>query len=188
MKKQLLIVGLTVLLILVGLSGCITSYENAGIEEITPTFETFISEEGGFSILMPGVPAENITTIVSELYGETIYLYLFSVGLNTTAYMIGYNDYSDDILQNYSSSDILNNSRDGGIINGTGELISEMIISINGYPGREITVSYNQDFNIRNRKYLVENRLYQIAFTQLNDDSLLLSSSTSEFLDSFELI
>jgi len=185
MKKQLLVVVITLLLIAVGLSGCTENEENDTLQ-----FETFVSEEGGFSILMPGTPTEYNETINSTYYGEMVDVHMIGVNLDDVAYAVAYKDYSDAVFETYSSSEILDFHRD---VETVAQVTSENNITIDGYSGREFcfTVSDNPELEIQggemiSRCFIVDNRFYAISISTYNDiDSV---DSKYEFLDSFELI
>ena len=150
-----------------------------------PNFEDFVSEEGRFSILMPGKSTLKITNVNTPV-GE-IPLYSFTVGDDNFAYIVSYADYPEDVIESSNPKDILDGVREGVVEGVRGTLISEIIISINGNPGREINIDVGGTTSVKSKVYLVENRLYQIMVVATNKEEIFLNS-VNQFFDSFSLI
>jgi hypothetical protein len=172
MKKQLIPYGIILTLLVINLSGCTSN--------TSVNFKKFTSTQGDFSVMMPDTPLENTKTIDSTL--GPLKLYSFANEKDNVAYIVMYSDYPRSGLVNYTANKILDNVRNGGVASSSGVLDYELLISKNGYPGREIKIS-NSNMVIINRFYLVENRLYQVMISTLPDNANL--KTNGEFLDSF---
>lgn len=147
----------------------------------TATFTEFVSEEGGFSVSMPGTPTEETNT--SSSAAGDIDMHMFSLRSGGNAYLVGYSDYPPDLLEGIEPDDLLDFARDGAVSGGT--LVSEAPITLNGHPGRDLTVETSEEgMKIYIRMYLVGNRLYQVIVSTRDGD---LTEDMSDFLDSFKL-
>lgn len=146
------------------------------------TFTEFVSEEGGFSVSMPGTPTEETQSIPTE--AGDIEIHMFSIESGSTAYLVGYSDYPPDVIEIVDSDMLLDSARDGAV--GDGALLSEKSITLGDYPGRELTVETSDEgIMVYARVYLVGNRLYQVVVST-GDDAL--TEEMRGFLDSFKLL
>jgi hypothetical protein len=99
---------------------------------------------------------------------------------NNVSYMVMYNDYSGD----YASGDpqtVLQTTRDGAV--GTKTLLSDIVISLNGVPGREFTAK-DDTWNYTVRQFLQGKRLFQLIVVSSNDHP---ATQISQFLNSFKI-
>ena len=165
-----------VLVLLVLFCGCIGSEDDVALE-------TFTSKDDGFSILMPGTP-ELETHTVNTVAGP-ITVYVYQVESNGIVYQVGYNDYPEEAMEGLTPEQMLDGARDGAVANVFGELIAEEIISLNGYPGRQINIAV-EDNGIRAKIFLVDNRLYQVLV--VGPKNKMYYKNVGDVLDSFELI
>lgn len=170
MKRHIILFVFVMLLI----SGCTT--------QEPPQLEELVSEEGGFSIMLPGKPKFETKTINTEAGYLTTNIYV--VEANGVAYAVMYTDYPEEAIANLTAEQILDNARDGSVANSFGTLVKEEIISINGNPGRYITIAVKGG-GIRQRGYLVNNRIYSIAIATSSDKMFI--KTISKVLESFKL-
>lgn len=145
--------------------------------------ESFSSKEGRFTLLMPGTPKLE-TRVVNTAKGE-VTAYMYIVKLDDRVYMVSYSDYPDDAIHELTPEQILDNGRDGMIANVFGELISETIISLDGYPGRQLNIGVGNS-GIRAKIFLVKNRMYGVMVSGPNDKMYL--EPAGDVLDSFRLL
>ena len=102
-------------------------------------------------------------------------------------YGVSYSDYSESLVKQTSTEKMLDSGRDGALANTQSKLLSESAISLDGYPGREITASSpDGKFTARVRVYLVNSRLYQTIVVIPNE--VASSPDVLRFLDSFHLL
>ncbi len=147
-------------------------------------WETFSSPIGGFSVLAPETPKEMKKTVNTAV--GPVDAYFFIARQRTAAYTAGYSDYPSSMVRNSNPDEILDNSRDGAVANIQGKLLSELIITLGRYPGREIKVETpDGKSTMRARIYLVNNRLYQLIVATTRENAL--SPDVTRFLDSFKL-
>jgi hypothetical protein len=149
------------------------------------TWKEFSSHEGAFSTLMPGTPTEKTQKVNTQ--AGTIDIHGFTLEQKSFTYMVSYNEYPDAIVQAASADKILDAARDGGVSNVQGKLLSELIISLDKYPGREIRIeAADGKHTVKTRIYLVKNRLYQVLVVTPKEGSF--SNDVTKFLDSFKLL
>ncbi|MDA1189963.1 MAG: hypothetical protein O2854_09875 [Chloroflexi bacterium] len=86
---------------------------SCGLAGSTPEFEEFVSEEGNFSVLMPGIPEHVMQTLNDPLLGP-IGVEIFHVELRTGAYFAAYSDYPQAFIDSVDQSLVLDGARDGG--------------------------------------------------------------------------
>ncbi len=155
----------------------------AGCQQVT--WEVFSSPKGSFSVQMPGTPTENKQTMNTPTGVIDIHMFILEQK-GCACYIVSYNDYPDSLIKTSSADQILDGARDGTIEKSKGKLQSEVSISINTYPGRELQVyGPHGKFAIRTRIYLVKNRLYQVGVVTSTEKSV--SSDTNKFLNSFKI-
>jgi hypothetical protein len=173
-------VGVLLLVLVVGalLAGC------GGGEAAWAEFK---SEEGGFSILMPGKPTEETQTQATELGNIDVYSYTYEE--EDVAYMVGYNLLPAAMLEASSSGPMLDGACDGQVSGVSGTEVSRQEIALGAYPGRDLEIRVeNADgiTTLHTRIYLVENKLYQILVVGREGQST--SPDTIKYLDSFKLL
>ena len=154
-----------------------------------------ISPEGcSCTILMPAKPEQTKRIINHSTYGKlTMNLSILQPKDSTDpnlVYMLSYTDYpigtihsdSANILESFFMS-----SREGAIANVQGKLLSETILNLSGYPGRELRLNFKNGLALlRCRNYLVKNRLYTMQIITLTENNF--NTSINKFLDSFKLL
>jgi len=151
------------------------------------TWEKFTSTEGAFSVLMPDTPTKQKQTANTQ-WGP-IDVYSFIVEREDGVYMVSYSDYPQSVVQQIDPEVILDSARDRGVANVQGTLISELSISLEEYPGRELRIKSPTlvgEIILYNRIFLVDNRLYQITVVTPKEESF--SEDIRKFFDSFALL
>jgi hypothetical protein len=81
------------------------------------------------------------------------------------AWLVGYSDYPEATVKASDPATMLAGARDGAVANANGQLVSDVEVTLNGYPGREFSAAVTQngqEFVLRQRVYMVGNRLYQV--------------------------
>jgi hypothetical protein len=149
-------------------------------------WEKFNSPEGKFNILVPSKPALEVRDVDSSLGKLTLYLYTTS---NSSGYFLAsYGDYPVAPKDANQAESVLDGVRDGIQTGSKSEIVSEKKISLDSYPGREITTRKTDQGEVvvfKWRIYLVGRRLYENAVGTLQKDSE--SPEIMKFLTSFDL-
>ena len=148
------------------------------------TWQELSSGEGGFSVLMPGKPIEEMQKVNTQR--GVIGMHIFTLKRKGIAYAASYNDYPEVIARLHNAEKMLTGARDGVISSVRGKLLSEFIISIGTYPGREVQIALGDGkYVMRTRFYLVKNRLYQVGVITPKQD--IYSKNVTKYFESFKL-
>lgn len=149
-------------------------------------WKPFSSSEGGFTVLMPGIPTEennNVTTKFGSLTVHTFYVRRNDEAL----YAVAYSDLPDNISENSSDIEQLLAEAPSGFSEGAGgRLVNQQPISLGNFPGREFRLELSEGAIARGRIYLVNKRLYQVVVGTNNERNL--TKSIQGFLNSFQLL
>ena len=153
-------------------------------------WKKFSSSEGRFSVLIPGVPTEKIIKVNTK--AGIVDLHILQLeGTEFNYLAVSYGDYPKETVTKENINKILDGARDGAVSNVHGKLISELIITLDNYPGREIKVEIpNGKHILISRIYLVRNRLYSISLITHKNNIFTteLYDKAHKFFDSFQLM
>jgi len=147
----------------------------------------FSSEEGAFSVLMPGAPTEQTQTQNTEAGAIDVHSFVFEQG--GVAYLVGYNDIPAVVIESAPSAAILDGACSGQIDQVKGTLLNKEEITLGAYPGRDMEIQIEDSDGIsslRSRTYLVGDRLYQVMV--IGPKGQGASPDTAKFFDSFNLV
>ena len=172
MRPKLLICLFAILL----LFGCMKKEKEPLIE--------YSSDQGRFSVLMPGNPKKDTHSIQSPI--GTIVLYSFSVEKADIVYTVAYIDYPGSAVKRMDPDQLLDNARNGALQKAGGNLLSEKKIDYNGYSARELEFEVKGGLGLGKAVHLLaDNRLYQVMAIGLK--LTFPSETVQEFIDSFEM-
>jgi hypothetical protein len=151
------------------------------------------SKDYNFSIEFPSKPELNQRIVVSAIGDIEMNTYLSKPSKKSNdpnlMYSINYNEYPDSYISSNRKDELstfFSNSIDGAIKNINGELLTEKIIEINGYPGREYRIQIKDGLAIiKSRMYLVNNSMYTLQVITPTKNEF--NKSTNIFLNSFHL-
>jgi len=156
----------------------------------TPDWVKYTSSKDFFSINFPGKPVENEQTI--SLGNEGMLVKTISTKIGERGYGITVMLYPESVnLSSDSKEDaakVFRSSIDGGVNNlGDGQLISEMDIELDGYPGREFKITFMGGKGlITGRIYFVNKHIYLLqAATSIDDEG---DADIKRFINSFQLM
>lgn len=150
-----------------------------------PEWKLLRSDEGGFSVLMPGSPTPGTKTwgvpgglqIKAKTYTLEGDPGFFAYSFDQPA---GFEEIADEVM--------LNDMRDGILSEARGRLIEERHVSLNGYPGREVAIEYPdpQYHSVQvGRFYLAKRRVYLVVAAMSKSGAR--DESVRRFLDSLKL-
>lgn len=161
------------------------SGQNADKTNKKGNIKPFVSKEGRFSALFPGLPKKQIQSTPTEVGPIEITMHLYQDGV-TLAYYVGYSDYPENIIKNVDTNELLEDAQKGAVSSIKGEIIdSEDIMLDKKYLGKHFTAKSSKIYLIY-EMYLVKNRLYHIAV--MSTQSLTDSSASKNFMESFKLL
>lgn len=148
-------------------------------------WQDFVSDRGGFSVLMPGKPTETIEPPKPQSRaGETRYFFVETEG-GKVSYYVSYIEFPGlpSELSVREVNTLLNAARDGAVNNST--LLKESSIILNDYLGREIEIKTADGFRAKARIYWVHPRLYVLM---MRTSTQTFSPASDRFLTSFKLL
>ena len=169
------------------------------VEDVTAAVgKVFKSTEGRYTVVFPGDPKVNETTVNTAL-GPLI-LNTAILGRGWAVFYVSYTDLPMTPETPAQKKASLDGSRDELIANGL-RMISDSEVTVAGIDGREWLLEKDGAI-MRARAFFVKNRLYQLIFTaQLalsfrdgkaspnpGDRTELFETSSMGFFDSFKLI
>jgi hypothetical protein len=153
-----------------------------------PTWKTFLSKDGQFSVLLPARPVFALQkgNATADLLINSTHTYL-SNDASDAGYLVSYNDYPAEWFRNRGEA-VLNTLHENAKISLGGKLLSEAKITLDGSPGWEIVNSDvgNKREIARTRIVLANNRTYQVSF--VGPRSMAFSAETNAFLASLKII
>lgn len=146
------------------------------------TMQTFTSQEGRFSVLLPGTPQQKSQQIALQ-GGASSTLHQFWVELQggKVTYMVMYNDYPPQVTSQGAQA-VLAKVRDGAAKGKT--LTSDASIEVNGVPGRAFTLTDSNGWNYSIHQFLAGQRLYQLIVVSNKAHPAQL---TDQFMNSFRI-
>jgi hypothetical protein len=139
----------------------------------------FSSEEGRFSVLMPGVPTKKSETTQSEHGPYTTHLFILK---GSSVFLIGYVDYDESF--NFNRQTELEMNRDNFVKGIEARLLETRWLKLSGYQAIEFTAETPERI-FKSRVYMVGRRPYQIVIGSPKgvDDSV----NVNRFFNSFQV-
>jgi hypothetical protein len=162
---------------------------------VPSSWKEFISPDGTFRILMPGIPKDVSQPVETKAGSVTMTLHTLST--KTAEYSAGYTTFAQNIESLQSSKLTLDGLRDQLTAREKGKILDEQDVSAEEHPGRALVMEV-ADGIFRDRYYLVGHRIYVASVFMLKvkaasaDDTQGISKSQEEvatrFLNSFRLV
>lgn len=169
------------------------------VKEYNPNaWKEFTSDEGRFTVSVPGTPRQRNSTLETPLGPITTYAFLLETEM--ALYYMSYADFPQvGPMTPQDQKEALDSSRDRAIADGA-RLISESDVLVAGNIGRELLVDKNGVI-LRSRFFHVNGRLYQLilgvkpttAFSNGKpsakpaDRTAIFEQTSTKFFDSFKL-
>ena len=145
----------------------------------------FSPMNGRFSVQMPGIPASEEQNFNTKAGNMTLYVFNLNRGWTNEKFSVQYTDYPEQLLREAGAADtVLKKASTVDAFNIGGTLVSEKVLSLGRYPGRELQVE-NAEMAMRIRLYLIDQRLYKLIATWPKSRSF--SADDERFLTSFRL-
>jgi hypothetical protein len=158
------------------------------------TDDWYLLQTHSYKILFPKKPVATTREIDSQVGKLTLNLNIYEVpeteNDDNHVYMTNETSYPDSTV-NSDKKGLLDaffkNAIAGSIKNVNGKLLSEKVIALGKYPGREVRIDFQNGLAvIRMRMYLVKHTMFMIqTITETNKQ---YNKSIDKFMDSFELI
>jgi hypothetical protein len=175
-RKAALVLGILAGVALLAVALCFGGGYWAWHSLTTKTWSEFTSTDGGFSASFPGKPKE---TTESGAEGNTTHTFIVETNFGREAFAVSYLDTNhigdDSFLELLAGFE--------------GTVKSKKPITLNGQSGLEFDIESSFSTTpllIRNRMFLVNQRVFQVMVTAAKDT--INSDDAKKFLDSFKLI
>lgn len=143
-----------------------------------------------FEVLVPGEPEEQVQNITTASGVLTMHMYAYESpqGAENLVYMAMYVDYPpEQVSSDYKDKvpEFFRNAVNGAVNNVKGTLLSEKDVEINGYPGKQTQIVYQNGVIIINMlQYLVGSRTYILQVITLKEKQG--NKSITKFFESFK--
>jgi len=144
------------------------------------TWQEFTSQEGNFAVLMPGTPTKQEPVSAGGLE-----VHNYTALQNGTAYVVGYNLFSVNLLKQLTIEQTLDFVVKGMIGQANGKLISSSNIKLQNYAGKEIKIEGNNLF-FQGQIFVVKQRVYYVLVASKTDPSSIKENKM--FFSSFRLL
>lgn len=147
-------------------------------------WKAFSVKDGGFTVLMPGMPMEDKQDVKTATGDVTVTLYVLEVK-NEGSLVVSFSEVPEAALKAGTDDRRLDSARDGAVVSAKGKLRTEKKITLDGHPGRDLTIDTDAKSGnavVRTRIYAVKQRLYQTmavgtkAFAAGKDAEMFLNS------------
>jgi hypothetical protein len=162
------------------------AFQLSSCQSTDPQPAEFVSQAGGFSVMVPGEMKETLHPMSSPYGGFVRHQFMSTSTKNI--YLASYADYPQEIIDASGPKTFLDNSI-LGFLGEERKLISNIEISVGQYPGVEFIAQGSGLFwtvdIYKSRYYLVGNRFYQLAVSWTKGDDF--ESRADAFLQSFTL-
>jgi hypothetical protein len=145
-------------------------------------WKAFQSQEGGFSVLMPGTPVEQEQSVDSRI--GPIRSRMFFVDRGVSGFIVGYDDYPEAVLKQ-DPKRLIDGKRDAIVAGMGGKLLDQRALKQDEYPGQEIAAEMPDGSVYKARMFLVRRRLYLAA--AVVPEAQADSEDVKTFLDSFKV-
>ena len=186
--RKIFVIGLSLLFASVGIAqehGERPVPKPSVIPQTQTAGQRYISDAGRYSVRMPSEPklsSQNTTGPTGEQFTQ----YIAMAADSTMLFMVGYFDYSSNIVFN------LDKARDGMIDSIKGTLLDNQAISLGGKPGQQVRISGTTDEGVdfveRARFYDINPRVYVLqCIVFKSQDSPAAADRCEQFFDSFRV-
>lgn len=143
-----------------------------------PRWQRFVSNDGSFSVAMPGTPKFSTQRLTAD-NGRPVQYSTYAVDLGHAAYMASFSDYDQQTAI----------SLDGAIKGALSSWkdpknLSRRSTTLYGHPA-QIVDFLSQDYHVVVRAFVVGQRLYQLGFVEQR--SVYLPVHVERFMSSFRL-
>jgi hypothetical protein len=154
----------------------------------------FISEKGGFSVLVPGAFTEKSDSSITPIGTLVMHTFFYQPsafsGNANFIYMVQYCDYPEGTLIEKDSAfidDFFETTRKEAAFSINGKVIYHTPVTLHSFPGQYWRIHYKNDTGvIKTKAYIVKNRFY--AIQTITFKSLASNMDTDKFFDSFRIL
>jgi hypothetical protein len=150
-------------------------------------WKEFSSQDGRFSVLLPGSPKQTSENMVTHFGVVEAKMFILR-GPEQSFYAVAYMDYPRDALAKHTTDELLDRARDASVKKVKGKLAGEAKITLGGNPGREVKIeapTKSGGQSVTMRLVFAKERLYQaiVVFPKGKEDA----GEEKRFFESFKL-
>lgn len=150
----------------------------------------FVSQQGGFSIRLPGDPSPGVQTVPTA--AGTLTLHTFVWQNDASGYYVGYADYPAGLVNNANLKRELDGARDGAVAMVHGTLLSEQDVTLAGMPARQVVIQapypgLSQGLVVTARFGMDGNRQYQVEALSAGPPTAADNARFVAFFQAFSL-
>ncbi len=158
-------------------------------EVVQPKWKLFTAPDGGFTVLMPGMPKTQNQTQKTFMGEINLQMFVAEPPKQQVAYLVVYNDFPYSYAQVTNPQEILNNAQTMALKTTKSNLVAAANIrSSNGHPGRAIEYINSAGKITKERMYLADGRLYQVMAITTKKQEKTLSRTITGYLNSFNVV
>lgn len=151
-------------------------------------WKEFVSEEGRFKIVFPGIPRQSFKE--NDTPNGKVKTTIFDLPLKGDYFEVRYGDFPAEPDVDYNNlKPYYDFIRDNTLKLQSSTLLNEQDVFLNGKLGRELVTNFNGTY-IRHRLFLVGRRMYQTS-TRVeisHKDNLEIQERSNKFIDSFQIM
>ena len=160
-------------------------------EETPARWQEFVSEEGGFSVMIPGrftETRERLNTPAGPVLMRT-----FQLQTANATYHVMYGDYSAQANDRETMRRVYDGGRDAVLDSPNVRLVSEMELRVDGVLGRELVLEWAETL-MRGRYVMMGRRFYQVMVAVPRNRNLparntsQLEAEINKYLNSFKIM
>jgi hypothetical protein len=165
----------------------IGSYLVANYDSLIPyRFKEFTSQQGKFSVLMPGLPSSNDTEIGKDGQKQTIHSFTTQPRPHLV-FSCAYIDLASAV-PDLQIETLLDNARDGAIKNVQGTFVKELRLKVHGFPSRQFQAETRGGGYMDAKIVLVENKFYMLMVVNTKGIRARDEAEVERFFSSFKTL
>lgn len=149
-----------------------------------PQWKTFRSDEGGFTILMPGKPVSGKQGVRAT--DRAVAVQVYSVRLENEAYTVSFANYDKFDNQGARAESALDATINGIVNNVKGTISESKGMTLSGNPGKAVKFTMPGGLSGRAQVFLAKGRIYQLFV--IGAQARVSSADADKFFGSFRLI
>jgi hypothetical protein len=178
MNRLKSIVGFVAVFIII----CAAIYIYTGNGKLAP-FKEFRSDEGRFTVLMPGKP--EVRNEAMDMPFGKVNTITYMAGSRKIGCIVSYADYPELLIKSTDPQKLLDGAKEGAIKNAGGRLVSETNIDFHGLPAKEVLIEISNKAFVTAKFILKSPRFYTLMFFAPTNKGH--EQDISKFFDSFKI-
>ncbi len=146
-------------------------------------WKEFHSNEGRFTVTMPGDPTQDSNTVQTAI--GSVDIHMFHHDEFFLSFLVAYSDFPNRPDYVFKTEKMCEGDGNETVRKENAVVKSEQPITVDGNPGRIIILEKNQNLTIKTKMVWVQPRLYQVVVAA--NDIRAGSADIDHFMDSFKI-